>query len=401
MVSSLIDPALKWWRADVIRVTFLPFEAYTILRILLSQSLPEDKLIWMGNSRGEFTVKSAYHIAHSLVEGSDEASSSTGDPLKPLWRRLWHLNLPAKIKIFAWRAYVNGLPSKEKMCARGINTAKECPICNKEPESIHHVLLHCEFAIRVWSFWFEGVQSFQRNHWTFPDSAIYILAHKPSHVLEYFFTVAWAIWYNRNRSIHEGKCSSLSQVWQMARSSFEVSSDASTTDLSTPRPPLSCCWSPPPPGVFKINVDGASSDLKGISSIGVIIRDCKGETVAALYKPLQSHYSAELVEVLAMEQGILLAQELHLPRVMFESDASNVVSAINDSATGTPFGHIIQDIIQAQASFVLCTFRFLSRAFNYAAHELAHFACRTGSYQVWYGVTPSFLESIVQTDMLH
>ena len=119
MVSSLIDPALKWWRADVIRVTFLPFEAYTILRILLSQSLPEDKLIWMGNSRGEFTVKSTYHIAHSLVEGSDEASSSTGDPLKTLWRRLWHLNLPAKIKIFAWRAYVNGLPSKEKnVCQR-------------------------------------------------------------------------------------------------------------------------------------------------------------------------------------------------------------------------------------------------------------------------------------------
>ena len=64
MVSSLIDPVIKWWRADVIRETFLPFEVDTILRILLSQSLPEDKLIWMGNSRGEFTVKSTYHIAH-------------------------------------------------------------------------------------------------------------------------------------------------------------------------------------------------------------------------------------------------------------------------------------------------------------------------------------------------
>ena len=131
----------------------------------------------------------------------------------------------------------------------------------------------------------------------------------------------------------------------MARSSIEDFSDATHTALSTSRPPISCCWSPPPPGVFKINVDGASSNLEGISSIRVIIGDCKGETVVALCKPLQSHYPAELVEVLAMEQGILLAQELHLPCVMCENDASNVVNAINDSATRTPFGHIIHDII--------------------------------------------------------
>ena len=89
-----------------------------------------------------------------------------------------------------------------------------------------------------------------------------------------------------------------------------------------------------------------------------------------------------------MEQGILLAQELHLPCVMCENDASNVVNAINDSATRTPFGHIIHDIIQAQASFTFCTFKFLSRSFKQAAHELANFAHRTDSHQVWYGVTP-------------
>ena len=126
--------------------------------------------------------------------------------LSSLFGSDWHLNLLAKIKIFAWRACVNRQPFREKLCVRGINTAKDCPICNKELESIHHVFLHCEFAIRVWSFWANGVQLIQRNNWSFPDSAVYILAHKPSYVLESFFTVAWAIWYNRNRTIHEGKC---------------------------------------------------------------------------------------------------------------------------------------------------------------------------------------------------
>lgn len=75
------------------------------------------------------------------------------------------------------------------------------------------------------------------------------------------------------------------------------------------------------------------------------------------------------------------SQELQLPRVMSESDASSVINAINDSALWTSFGHVIQDIIQAQASFVFCSFRHLNRAYNYAAHELALFARRNGSHQ--------------------
>ena len=213
MVSSLIDPATKWWRVDVIRATFLPFEAETILKLPLSRRLPKDKLIWMGNSRGEFTVKSAYHFAHCLVEEKDVVGSSMGDPLKPLWKCLWHLNLPAKIKIFAWRACVNGLLSKEKLCSHGIITSNECSICNGGIESIHRTLLHCEFASQVWNLWCDGLQPFQRSNWTLPDLAMFILAHKLSQDLELFFTAAWAIWYNRNRVIHEGKCSSPLQVW--------------------------------------------------------------------------------------------------------------------------------------------------------------------------------------------
>ena len=68
MVSSLIDPMTRWWRVDMIRATFLPFEANSILRIPLSHNLPKDKIIWIGNSHGDFTVKSAYHIANNLLE---------------------------------------------------------------------------------------------------------------------------------------------------------------------------------------------------------------------------------------------------------------------------------------------------------------------------------------------
>ena len=102
---------------------------------------------------------------------------------------------------------------------------------------------------------------------------------------------------------------------------------------------------------------------------------------------------------LALEQGVLLAQEMQLARVLFECDATNVINAVNDSATGTPFGHIIQDIIKAQSSFYFCSFRHLNRAFNSAAHELAAFASRNGSFQIWRNVTPPFLDAIVNADL--
>ena len=88
-------------------------------------------------------------------------------------------------------------------------------------------------------------------------------------------------------------------------------------------------------------------------------------------------------------KGVLFAQELQLPRVIFESDALAVIQAVNDKATGSFFGHLIQGILQNCESFESCHFKHLNRRFNLVAHELAQHARRTGIYQIWKGVAPS------------
>lgn len=153
MVSALIDYDTKRLKSEVIRTIFLPFEANTILNIPLSYNLPEDKLIWMGNKKGEFTVKSAYYVALSLVETKECGECSNGDQRNPLWRKIWHLKIPTKIRTFAWRAYMNGLPTKLNLCRKGVNISPMCPMCKQEPESISHTLLHCDFAKQVWDKW--------------------------------------------------------------------------------------------------------------------------------------------------------------------------------------------------------------------------------------------------------
>ena len=73
---------------ETLRATFLPFKVEMILKIPLSYNIPEDNNIWLGNKKGEFTVKSAYHIAHKLIDSMEEGESSSGDPRTPLWKSL-------------------------------------------------------------------------------------------------------------------------------------------------------------------------------------------------------------------------------------------------------------------------------------------------------------------------
>ena len=68
-------------------------------------------------------------------------------------------------------------------------------------------------------------------------------------------------------------------------------------------------WTAPPPGVFKINVDGATSENERNSSVGVVIRDTTGIVHVACCKYLQGRYLVEEVEALAMEWRLILAKE--------------------------------------------------------------------------------------------
>ena len=89
MVSSLIDFDTRWWKVDVIRATFLPLDASTILKIPISYNLPEDSLIWIGNKRGTFSVKSAFHIAIGLVDSSEDGESTSSGLRTSLWKQIW------------------------------------------------------------------------------------------------------------------------------------------------------------------------------------------------------------------------------------------------------------------------------------------------------------------------
>ena len=159
-------------------------------------------------------------------------------------------------------------------------------------------------------------------------------------------------------------------------------------------------WKKPLAGVFKINTDGATADDSKWSSIGVVIKDSKGEVAAALCRVLPGCFSVDETGALAIEAGIMLARELDLHQVIVELDSLSVVNRIlaNDFSRG--LGHIVHGISGFLEEFLSWQVRHLKRDFNRAAHELAHFAKCNNISQVWRGVSPPVVRNLVHLDCL-
>ena len=92
--------------------------------------------------------------------------------------------------------------------------------------------------------------------------------------------------------------------------------------------------------MFKINVDGVTSESGKNLSVGVVTRDAVGNIIAACCKYLQGQYMVDQVEALAMKCGLLLAKEQMLPQIILESDALTVVTSVLAAENDGCLGHI-------------------------------------------------------------
>ena len=76
----ILNPSSPGRKVDIVKSLFLPFGVETILNMPLSYTLPKDKIIWVGNKKGEFTVKSAYYIALTMIKSPGGRECSHEDP---------------------------------------------------------------------------------------------------------------------------------------------------------------------------------------------------------------------------------------------------------------------------------------------------------------------------------
>nr|POE53103.1 putative ribonuclease h protein [Quercus suber] len=148
-VCTLIDPESTTWKVDQVQQLFTPLDAKLILNMPLSARRPTDRLIWSYTPMGVFTTQSAYKmLANSAM--ANNASSSNPNPQKQFWSGLWKLQVPDKMKVFAWRACNRALPTTDNLTRWHIIDVNLCPVCKAVAEDPLHMVLNCLEVEPVW-----------------------------------------------------------------------------------------------------------------------------------------------------------------------------------------------------------------------------------------------------------
>ena len=321
-----------------------------------------------------------------MVDDHEIGESSVEHNQTSFWKTIWHLNIPPKNRIFAWRVCRNGLPTMLNLRSRGLNISGFGSLCDKDLESSQHALFLCSHAKLTWVYWSNCPANLSSSNANFMDITSKFIDSGKTKELALLFTVLWSIWGNRNQAIYEDFAIPPALVWDSAKRAFLDFIDAQ----HLPSPPFARDhWTAPPVSFFKVNVDGATVAGGGNSCIGVVIRDSTGFPIGALSLVLPYCFPAETTEAYALFHGVLFASEMQIDQALFEFDALSIIHGLSSEGLSNDFGHILEDIKVASSTLSYCSFHHLKRDCNRAAHTLAMEAKFSGQSKIWKGTPPS------------
>jgi ribonuclease HI len=87
-------------------------------------------------------------------------------------------------------------------------------------------------------------------------------------------------------------------------------------------------WRKPARGEYKLSID-ASFHSNGRGSVGVVLRNDRGEALAGYAGPLNHLLDAAMAEALALLKGLKFLEQLGIQSVTIESDCLELIQACN------------------------------------------------------------------------
>ncbi|GMY09850.1 hypothetical protein FCV25MIE_05089 [Fagus crenata] len=188
---------------------YRPISLSNVVYKLISKQIPltslntEDTIRWKAESTGMFTVKSAYQLAVSAASPDKEEGCSNIRANRKTWRVIWKQKLPNKVKIHLWRACLNVLPTRLSLCRRRILQDSACQVCRTAPESPTHALWSCPYAGSVWALIPGKIQKLPPTEVDFFELFQGLTERLTRAEVEIWSVTVWAIWYARNKFLHE------------------------------------------------------------------------------------------------------------------------------------------------------------------------------------------------------
>lgn len=105
IVSELIDSSSAVWRVDKLQQNFLPSDVMAIRNMPLCTIPMAGFWAWQFEKKGEFSVRSAYHMLVSIRNNREDllgqrGSGSNAAAEEKCWTSLWNTQVPVKSKLF-------------------------------------------------------------------------------------------------------------------------------------------------------------------------------------------------------------------------------------------------------------------------------------------------------------
>ncbi|XP_060974670.1 uncharacterized protein LOC133039749 [Cannabis sativa] len=392
-VEYYISPDRRW-DLNLLRQHFGQIDIDRILSISISPNPREDRLIWHHSDSGFYTVKSRYQLAAQLEKIHDTSTSNSNHSW---WNRMWSLNIPKKVKIFAWRVINDAFPTAVNLMHRKISPTATWSLCNCLRESTGHALFHCTRAHPVWSLYhvFNPDPNLYRMNGFEIFSSIALVQQNAE--FEKILCLMWCIWTERNKEIHGSKPKPAGVICSFADLYIHQFHRAQLSQAATNSSNLS------PTAATVGNSSAAIPSTGSVIGIGAVVRDYFGDVVGAYSKSLLGCYSVKEMEAMAIFHSLKWALQHGLQIDYLETDSLIVATAINKhSAKGNVsiFYDIVDDITLLLSSFPRVLVSHVKRDANKAAHELARFALRLDNDCSWLGEIPSPIHSVIVMDSI-
>nr|XP_023894550.1 uncharacterized protein LOC112006505 [Quercus suber] len=140
------------WNEIMLQQFFEENSIWAIKQIPIPRRATPDTLVWLGETSGNFSVKSSY-----LTEHGDRFDQKYNQVRKKLWESKLH----ERLKMFLWRLANGELPLKTRLANSIRCEDLSCVLCGEAEESELHVFRDC-IAIRM--LWFASEIGLRWDH---------------------------------------------------------------------------------------------------------------------------------------------------------------------------------------------------------------------------------------------
>jgi ribonuclease HI len=138
-------------------------------------------------------------------------------------------------------------------------------------------------------------------------------------------------------------------------------------------------WKAPESGWLKVNWDASVEKNQGRMGFGVVVRNEKGDVIAAQCQYALGLFDPAVAEARAALLGVHLCRERGFIRVHFEGDAQTVVKAVNSQEVDwSRMGLLVDDLRGELQSIQPWRMSFVNRKGNSAAHVYKFYKVERG-----------------------